>query len=375
MRRICVIFALLCLPAAPALADDWGKEMFDKTEYNFGTIARGAKAEYRFNFQNIYNEDVYVLSAVSTCGCTSPKATQSTLKKWEKAQIVATVDTRSFYGPKEAAVKVRLGFAGSPTTTEVILKVSCLIRGDVVVQPGAVEFGSVYQGTSDAERRVTISYAGRSDWRILRIETNNPNFEIRAGESGRSGGQVSYELWLRLKENTPVGYIKDQLVLVTNDLNTRTSRVPVPIEAIIVPGVTVRPSLLVLGVVTSGQSVTKHLVVQGRNPFRIVRVDSADGRFQCHVPEAANTLHLVPVTFTASGTPGNVSQTLRIQTDGASGTPLEVVVQARIVMPDMVPVTPASGPGSGAAPPAGEPAASANPPPAGPGRPAAGRQF
>ena len=45
--------------------------MFKVTEHDFGTVARGAKAEYRFVFENLYMEDVHIAGAYSSCGCTS----------------------------------------------------------------------------------------------------------------------------------------------------------------------------------------------------------------------------------------------------------------------------------------------------------------
>ena len=45
--------------------------MFKVTEHDFGSVARGAKAEYRFVFENLYMEDVHISHAYSSCGCTS----------------------------------------------------------------------------------------------------------------------------------------------------------------------------------------------------------------------------------------------------------------------------------------------------------------
>lgn len=53
MRRVCPVL-LLCALATPLLAQDWAGKMFETTSHNFGTIARGAKAEFRFELENIY---------------------------------------------------------------------------------------------------------------------------------------------------------------------------------------------------------------------------------------------------------------------------------------------------------------------------------
>ena len=43
-------------------AQDWARKMFDKTTHDFGVVARGAKAEYRFVIENIYEEDAHIKS-------------------------------------------------------------------------------------------------------------------------------------------------------------------------------------------------------------------------------------------------------------------------------------------------------------------------
>lgn len=342
MERIWLAAGLLWCASLSARADDWAKEMFTHTDHNFGAVARGAKAEHAFTFQNLYEEEIYILSARSSCGCTTPTTSKNVVKKWEKADIVATLDTRSFMGHKEAAITVKLGFAGSPITSEVILKISCFIRSDVVVQPGMIQFGSVAQGSSQ-ERTVTVSYAGRDDWAIKSIETVNPSFQGQAVEISRQAGQVTYQLTVKLADTTPAGYLKDQLVLVTNDMNSQTARVPVPVEGVVMAAITASPSPLSLGVVDVGQSTTKQLVVQSKSPFKIQSVQCGDPRFRFEVPNVSQKLHLIPVTFAASGATGSVSERLRIETDVASTKPLEVSVQVRVTAgtrPETSPQTP-----------------------------------
>ena len=68
-----------------------------------------------------------------------------------------------------------------PFPAEVQLQIHCNIRGDVVVQPGAVEFGAVAQG-SVSRQQVAVSYAGRSNWQIVRVESPIPNLSAQVVE-------------------------------------------------------------------------------------------------------------------------------------------------------------------------------------------------
>lgn len=325
--------------------------MFDHTSYDFGAVARGAKAEHRFTIQNIYEEDMSIVSVSSSCGCTQPSVTKKLLKKWEKAELVATLDTRSFWGQRGATVTVRFG---PPFVGEVRVNVTCLIRGDVVVQPGVIQFGSVNQGAAVA-RTATISYAGRTDWAIQRIEASK-YVKAEAREASRDlGGNVTYNLTVSLEPDAPAGYIKEQITLVTNDLNAKSARVPVPVEGLVVPGISAGPSPLLLGVVPKGQSTTKTIVVQGRAPFRVLKAQCADPRFQIEVPTGAKPYHTVPVTFTANGASGDINQFVTLETD--AGAPLTVRVHVRVVEPAEI-----ADPKELVAP-SGEAGAGVNPPP------------
>ncbi len=144
--------------------------MFSETSHDFGVVARGAKVEYKFIIENKYEEDAQITSVHSSCGCTSPKIDKKFLKTWEKAELTAVIDTRSFLGSKDATITVNFDL---PFPAEVQIHVHTYIRSDVVVQPGVVQFGSISQGVA-MKQKVSVTYEGREDWRIERVESANP---------------------------------------------------------------------------------------------------------------------------------------------------------------------------------------------------------
>jgi hypothetical protein len=318
---------LLC--AAASRAQDWAKAMFDHTTHDFGAVARGAKAEHRFIVKNVYEEDLRIESVKSSCGCSTPRLSKQVLKTWETAEVVVTLDTRDFTGPKDATIFVKFA---PPYVGEVQLHIHAKIRGDIVVQPGAVQFGALGQGAG-AEQTLAISYAGRNDWKIERVECADPHIETRLVETKRVPGEVGYSLLVKLKQDAPAGYLRDQLMLVTNDFDPRSSRVPVTVEGLVAAALTVRPSPLMMGVVPAGQPITRNLVIQGRAPFRILAVRSADDRFQCKPPADAKTAHILPITFVSkdAAAPGKLSTKVRIETDLVGTGPVEVDVYVQVV--------------------------------------------
>ena len=214
-------------------AQDRAMAMFNHTTHDFGVVARGAQVDHRFSVENTYEEDPHIQSLASSCGCSTPQASRKRLKTWEKAEILVNVDTRGFLGRKDATITVVFD---QPFPAEVQLHVHAYIRSDIVVQPGAVLFGSVIQGVG-AKQTASISYAGRDDWRIGRVECANPHIEASAVETNRTSGQVGYSLSVRLKPDAPPGYIHDQLVLVTNDYDVHSGAArAVAIEGLVVCG-------------------------------------------------------------------------------------------------------------------------------------------
>lgn len=323
--RLCFACSLLLLVVAPAHAQEWAKKMFKKSSHDFGVVARGSKAEIAFEFQNIYEEDVHIAGLRSTCGCASSKATKDTLKTWDKAQVIAAYDTTKFMGIKTSTITV---IFDQPFYAEVQLTIKGYIRGDVVFDPGQIDFGDVEVGSSTV-KKATIRYAGRSDWKIADVRSANTHLEVELNETRRLAGQIAYEMVVRLKPDAPPGYIQDQLTLVTNDGRNRT--IPLPVVGRVRSPLTVSPAPLLLGQLKSGQTASKNLVVRSKKPFKILDVQCEEGGFEFGKSDQAKTLHLIPVTYTAGSVPGKVVAKIKIQTDLAAGGDAECVATATIL--------------------------------------------
>ncbi len=331
MRRSVLAAAIATLAIARLVpAKEWAKAMFNATSHDFGVVARGSKVEYRFLINNIYLEDVHIASVSSTCGCTIPQLSKTTLKTYETAELVAALDTLRFTGPKEATLKVVFD---KPFPAEVQLHVYCYIRSDVVFEPGEVRFGSVPQGQV-ATRRVAVSYAGRRDWQVVGVVCPVPYLSAEVRELGRLGNtpqaRVDYELVVRLGEEAPPGYFQGLLVLKTNDPNPRAAQVPLSVQGHVTPTLSVSPGSVVV-VVRPGQPHVRNLVVRGSKPFRIVNIVGPDARFQFTVPSEPRAVHIVPMRFVADGRAGQVSGKIRVETDLPGAAPVEIQVNGEVV--------------------------------------------
>jgi hypothetical protein len=316
---------LLATSTEPCRGQDWAAKMFTTRSHDFGAVARGTKAVYRFQVKNMYEEDVHIASVRSSCGCTSPQIVKPDLKTFEVGEIVAELNTVSFIGQKHATITVTFD---KPFYAEVQLQVTALIRSDVVVTPGEVRLGTVDQG-KPAETRLSVVHAGRNDWQITDVKTADPHFEVELSETARGGGRVAYDLLVRLTKDAPAGYVQDQLVIVTND--AQAPEIFVDIEGRVTSAITVSPTTLFMGIVHPGQTVKKQLVVRGKQPFKIVGVKCDDKCFKVTPGDEAKPLHLVPVVYTAEASPGKVSRQITLLTDSGNGDELVFTAYAQVV--------------------------------------------
>ena len=303
---ILVVFANLHVPPS-VLGAEWATNMFQVTDHDFGTVARGSKAEFNFVLENQYEEDVHIAGVRSSCGCAVPEVSKRVLKTWEKSSILAKFDSRKFLGKKTATITVTFD---KPFKAEVQLRVRGFIRDDIHLQPGSLEFGEVPMGET-ASKTLVVDYVGRSDWKLIDVRSPSKYLKASLKEGARTVNKITYELTVSLKPDTPPGYINEQVALITND--KKQQRVPFMVLGRIRPPVTVSPSSLTLGLLHPGDEVTKKLVVRGEKPFRVTKIQCDDKQFTFEKSEHLKTLHLIPVKFSADEK-GTISREIRIAT-------------------------------------------------------------
>jgi hypothetical protein len=310
---------VIVLSAAPSFGQDWAQKMFKVKDHDFGSVARGAKVEYSYVFENLYMEDVHISHAYSSCHCTDVRVENPTVKTYEKGAIVATFNTNAFSGQRGATLTVVID---RPFYAEVQLQDRGYIRTDVDVQPGSVQFGSIDQGIG-YKQFVDVNYTGgRDDWKLVGLRSDNPHISAKAYETSRNYGQATYRLEVHVDKAMPAGYLDDHLALLTNDASAQ--QIPVLVEGRIMPTISVSPAALFMGVVQPGQKATKTLVVTSKKPFRVLSITCDDPKsfqFDLSKDAQATKLHQIPVTFVAGAAAGKVVKTIKIKTDQGEITP------------------------------------------------------
>jgi hypothetical protein len=306
-RRFSVALSLGVLLTGVASAQDWTRQMFTTFDHDFGSVATRAKAEFEFVVTNPWVEDVHIASVRSSCGCTSVRIENPTIKSWETGKIIAHFNTHLFTGRKGATITVTFD---RPLLAEVQLHVGGFIRNDLAFNPNSVDFGSV-EGGAATERLVNIGYAGYSNWQITAVRSSNPHLRGELTQLSRDGGQVLYQLTVHLDKSAPEGYFRDHMMLATSD----STETPILVEGRVESQITASPGTLMLGPLEPGHAATKPIVLKAKQPFRIVKITCPDQSFKFAPDKAANLLHVVPVTFQAGNQTGKIQRAIRIETD------------------------------------------------------------
>jgi len=309
-----------------ASADDWAKKMVDTKKVEFGVIAAGSEARKEVVIRNIYNQPVHISSVSTTCGCSAGTTDKTTIEPGESGSVQVKMNTLKFRQKKDSNLIIRFD---RPRFAEVRVPIRAYIRSDVVFDPGMIRLGNVDHGAG-ATADVQIRYAGRTDWDIVDVKIDNTNLSARlTPPKDRTAGRMNFQLSVQLDAGAKPGRIRDLITIVTNDKSNPF--VPLMVEGVVVPDITVTPSIVNFRSVRAGGTVPQKLIVKGKKPFSVVSVncDGMSNCFEARIPEGEKIVHVIPIQFSAPQDPGRFEDKLIIRIAGRTD-PVPVRVQGII---------------------------------------------
>jgi hypothetical protein len=329
LRRIgplLVAWAGLC--SGPAWSQAWVESVFPERAADFGTVARGSEVRRTFRVTNLTGREVRIADVRTKCGCTGVRVGARSVPPGTQTTVEATVDTANLQGYKTTGLTLVLD---RPEPVEVELRLTGFIRGDVILEPGLVDFGSVPH-RAGGSLTLTLAYAGgRPDWAVTGVQAASKFVTAWWEEVSRlPGGYAEYQLTAMLAAEAPAGHIRDEIILLTND--RAVSRIPIAVSADVRPVVTVAPSPLLFGQVEAGQLVEKAVLVRAARPFKL-------NGFRVQMPELTATstedgpksLHPVKVRLKAPVQPGPYHATIEIDTDIEGEPPARLTAFATVI--------------------------------------------
>ncbi len=321
---------VLGLGAARSLADAWTDALFPERSHDFGMVPRGVKVKHDFLLVNRLSEPITILNLRPSCGCTSGKAHASTVAPGESTVIEAEMDTRNFVGPKATVLFVNL-ITASGRESEARLAVSSFILSDIVLNPGAVDFGTVKRGQA-ATQVLTIDRINRPDWKFTRMVSATRSLSAQLVETSRKDAAVSYALTVSVKPDAPAGLLRDELRLISND--PETPSIPIMVTGVIRGDLTAAPSVLSLGQVHSSAGAHGRFVVRASRPFAIRAIEGAGNGFVTSAPDGTRqAAHVVTVAYKPEEgtTTGDIRRVFRVHTDLPDEPALDLTATLHVV--------------------------------------------
>ena len=79
---------------------------FDKEIHDFGQIDQGEIVETTVNVKNVGNNNLYIVDAQGSCGCTVPEVTKEAIKPGESAPINVKFDSNGKSGEVTKTVMI-----------------------------------------------------------------------------------------------------------------------------------------------------------------------------------------------------------------------------------------------------------------------------
>jgi hypothetical protein len=304
--------------------------LFPERAFDFGPVPRGAKIKHDFVLFNRLAEPVTILNLRPSCGCTSGKASASTVDPGQTAVIEAQMDTRNFLGRKSTVLYVTL-LTASNREAEVRLGVNSNILADIVLNPGAIDFGTVLKGQTPSQV-LTIDRIGAPGWKFERMVSASRVLTAQLVETKRDGnGATSYKLTVGVKPDAPAGPVRDEIRLLSNDRETPS--IPVMVTAFVRGDLTASPSVLTMGEGSSSAAKQGRFVLRCSRPFVISHVDGQGDGFSLAPDDGTRkTMHVLTVDYRPeeAQTRGDLRRVFRVHTDLDSEPPLDLTATLHV---------------------------------------------
>jgi hypothetical protein len=325
MLRYSLVLLAGLAAAGPAAAATWADGLFDELSKDFGSVPRGPTLVHPFRVTNNTSGPVSIASVRVSCGCVSATALKNYLNPGEETAVVARMDTTRFTGPKSVTIFVQFD---RPASEEVRLWVQANGRNDFNVTPDTLVFGQVKRGGTPAAS-TTVTFYGQADVRITDVKGESNYIQSTIKEVRRQDSEVSYQITVKLRGDTPAGKWYTDLWVRTNNAALPQIRVPLTVE--IESPLTVSPDAVSLGEVKVQTESERRVIVRGVKPFRITKVQGADDELSVRdsILES-KPIHVLTVKLKPAR-PGEWNRTLHIVTDLAEDGEIDLHVSAQIM--------------------------------------------
>jgi len=297
-------------------------------QHNFGDVPHGTVCTHTFTITNIYDVPMQITEVRKSCTCLDYVPMARVLQANETGEFTVTMNSGKFVGTNSQTIYVTFGPKFISTA---VIRLSANSKTDVTVNPGAVVFGTVAQG-SKASQAVKLEYKGRSrDWKVLEVASAPASLDVQVAETSRGGplrGGVEYLVTVNLKPGAASGPIVEQIALRTND--PANPLIQVAVSGVVAAPLEAAPARVRMESVAIGGTGTQRVLIRAAKPFKILGVDGVGEGVAVELPTTANTalpVQVLTVKFDRKK-PAALDRDLRVKTDLDGGATLTLPVEA-----------------------------------------------
>jgi Protein of unknown function (DUF1573) len=294
--------------------------------HDFGDVPSGTLCVHKFTITNVYETAMQITEVRKSCTCLDYVPMTKQLQPNESADFTVTMNAGKFIGFNAQTFYITFG---PKYVSTAVVRVQANSRTDVTVNPGAINFGTVAQGTKAAQA-ATVKYAGRMrDWKIVDSSQASGPFEVAIRETNRGGPLrpgAEYYVEVTLKPTATAGPLDEQITLKTNDPSN--PQIHITVRGAVVAPLNLQHDRIQFDATAVGQTVVQRTFVRAAKPFKILGVEGTGDGVTVELPAATAPLPYQVLTIKFEPTAaGVVSKQLRIRTDLDGGAAVVLPVE------------------------------------------------
>ena len=142
---------------------------------------------------------------------------------------------------------------------------------------------------------------------------------------------MSYTLTVGIRPDAPVGPVRDEIRLMSND--REAASIPIVVTGYVRGNLTAAPSILTMGEVASAAGKQGRFIVRASQPFTITSIEGAgDGFSIAPADSARKNQHVVTVAYKPEEgtTRGDLRRVFRVHTDLPDEPPVDLTATLHV---------------------------------------------
>lgn len=314
---------VMSVSADDALIDPAGEPniIFEEYLYDFGQADRGETITHIYKFKNSGKKKLIISKVRSSCGCMAALLSDKEIPPGGTGQVEVKFDTGRRRGKQMHTVYVH---SNDPDEPLVKLNLSGTVKTYVTISPTRIYLGSIRKGKGTI-KRINI-FEGEEGLKIIKTEPSSKYLfaEVFQMASGKGG---DYEVIVALSPETPIGPIKEQITIYTNNL--KRPRIEILIRGEVKGDIEIFPKSLLFGSVKKKDTPSRQVIILTRSSgdLKIEKVENSIQSISVQLsPLEKGKKYVLTAQLKPDMPEGSIKGVVKLYTNSADQPVIEVPV-------------------------------------------------